>query len=1116
MAREYVARANIDISIAKTRASFMEAVRLSQSMRSQIERDVAAIDVAFGRIKTPNITINVDSQRIKAELAEITQATRAFRTEVESNMRGANTSINNAIRIRTPRGFGQFSNTEVQQLLNNAPNPRPLSSFGRYSLYNASNSLNQAIPRGFGQSSNIGLQSVFNDLPKPSLLQNIARQFNLINQEIKQYANTDLGRVASSLNSTVHAMQNLSIISGVLGGFGIREAQNLQRQNALLTVFTRTQARRVETEQQIRDYAEATNQAYLTSLESANSILPTVNRYRVDMQEVLSIVQRLAILDPAQGTQGAAFAIREALSGQGRSLAARFELSLSQVNGIISRAGGDPQKVIEGLNELVNQLGLTKDQFLQLQNSGVNTLQRLGDTVREAVAVAFTPALQNVIIPLAERVIDLLNTLNNTSPALLAIAGTGALVVAGMTPVLFIVGQLVAAYNALAVAAGRASAAQLAGAGAGAGGSILSRGLGALGGLAGSAGSAVSSGIGAIAPWLLATVGGLGAGAVGGTLIGQGLANAGYGDERLRVDSGKNPFTVLLDTAKKAIISFTFLVGDGAIEVGRVLAKLGIRFLTSGDYIQSMITEAGATVSNALLLVAGGLLGIMDDLFSILPFGLGEGFRGAIAGIEALMTIGISANNNTIQEERVRRENWDNSPAMIAADAVVDTFFDGMRDSFYDWIAVAAGLDTHVESIFNNIRGIGEAAGGIFGEIRNQVTSNLAPNLRRGGEEAAIISQEREIALARQREQEMIQMAREEFDYRLGRSRALADFERSRGREAMDFDAQRQRQLEDFNAEMLKSDEEYRSELLELESNYAKDELKRAEDFGKELARIERETRENVLNAARRLDASGVRDAYRSGAQQLADATERYNDERDERQSDYAERIEELRLNNEEQRDERIRSFERQQADQLAQYNLQRQRQLEDFTRRLQDEDFDRAVRRSREIQDRAIRDRIEQEEYNKRINDLWSRLNKETSMWSNFTDSIGASFGRLRDAIAASIPEQFRLDGGKSYVPINNGTKTRGYAMGGIPPLNTKVLVGELGPELVSFPSTAYINRHNSPATQNALRGGGGNTLVVDLSGMVVNFDDPYLPALIRDRVYDTITDIFSTYRST
>ena len=259
-----------------------------------------------------------DLSALKARIREIRTEFSKFET----------VDLSNAIRIRTPRGFGQTSNIGVQGLLNNAPATRNMSSFGGYSLYNATGAIRQAIPSSFGQTSSVGAQNILNSLPKPTLLQTLSREFRTVTQAAQEFANTDLGSMTGALNSTAHAMQNLTLISGVLGGFGIREAQNLQRQNALLSVFSRTQERRIENEQQIRNYAEATHQSYLASLEAANAILPTVNRYRVDLEQVLSITQRLAILDPAQGTQGAAFAIREALSGQGRSLAARFELSL--------------------------------------------------------------------------------------------------------------------------------------------------------------------------------------------------------------------------------------------------------------------------------------------------------------------------------------------------------------------------------------------------------------------------------------------------------------------------------------------------------------------------------------------------------------------------------------------------------------------------------------------------------------------------------------------------------------------------------------------------------------------------------------------------------------------
>lgn len=70
------------------------------------------------------------------------------------------------------------------------------------------------------------------------------------------------------------------------------------------------------------------------------SLLPLTKQYKLDLQELVEVSELLAASNPQEGLEGAAFALREALSGDYTSLIERFNLSRAAINEL--KADGVP------------------------------------------------------------------------------------------------------------------------------------------------------------------------------------------------------------------------------------------------------------------------------------------------------------------------------------------------------------------------------------------------------------------------------------------------------------------------------------------------------------------------------------------------------------------------------------------------------------------------------------------------------------------------------------------------------------------------------------------------------------------------------------------------------
>lgn len=125
------------------------------------------------------------------------------------------------------------------------------------------------------------------------------------------------------------------------------------------------------------------------------------------LSELNMLAMRLSKLNPAEGLEGAAFSLKELMSGDYTSIVERFNMSRGLVRDSKARASGQAGDVtgfIKGMSELLDQQNMTEKAFWGMLDSPVAKWQELISRFRYKLAEAGTAALKAF-----EPMIDLLN-----------------------------------------------------------------------------------------------------------------------------------------------------------------------------------------------------------------------------------------------------------------------------------------------------------------------------------------------------------------------------------------------------------------------------------------------------------------------------------------------------------------------------------------------------------------------------------------------------------------------------------------------------------------------------------------------------------------------------------
>lgn len=192
----------------------------------------------------------------------------------------------------------------------------------------------------------------------------------------------------SRLGFATIGLQGLA--SGARGLAGALFGSNVAIENvqAQLTAFTGSGEESAKILQQIRDEAAKTPFAFQEMANATTMLLPASKQAGVGLMDLVKQAEVLAALNPAEGLEGAAFALREALSGDFVSLVERFNLPRKRLNEL--KEQGVP--AMEAVSIALKEMGIDASLVSNLAKTSTGRLSTLFDTLSnlKTTAVAAT------------------------------------------------------------------------------------------------------------------------------------------------------------------------------------------------------------------------------------------------------------------------------------------------------------------------------------------------------------------------------------------------------------------------------------------------------------------------------------------------------------------------------------------------------------------------------------------------------------------------------------------------------------------------------------------------------------------------------------------------------
>ncbi len=124
------------------------------------------------------------------------------------------------------------------------------------------------------------------------------------------------------------------------------------------------------------------------------------------LNELNKLAMRLSKLNPTEGMEGAAFSLKELLSGDYTSISDRFNISRSALKDSAARMAGmrgDVDGFIKGMDKLLNQQNLTEEAFEKMMDSPAAKWNRAINTFKHNLASAGATGLQS-LVPLFDKI----------------------------------------------------------------------------------------------------------------------------------------------------------------------------------------------------------------------------------------------------------------------------------------------------------------------------------------------------------------------------------------------------------------------------------------------------------------------------------------------------------------------------------------------------------------------------------------------------------------------------------------------------------------------------------------------------------------------------------------
>jgi len=219
-----------------------------------------------------------------------------------------------------------------------------------------------------------------------------------------------LGSLGSAVTSPVRALGGLTDMLGKVGlaGLGLQqlagtakaagqalgvglavEAENVAAQ---FMAFTKDATKTKEILALVRAEADKTPFSFQAMSAATAGLMPAAKAANEPLMDLVRTAEILAASNPAQGLEGAAFALREAVSGDFTSVIERFNLPRSHINQL--KAEGIP--ALEAVRRAMTEMGYDIDLVAGLASTASGKWSTFQDAIDGVKLLAATPILESL------------------------------------------------------------------------------------------------------------------------------------------------------------------------------------------------------------------------------------------------------------------------------------------------------------------------------------------------------------------------------------------------------------------------------------------------------------------------------------------------------------------------------------------------------------------------------------------------------------------------------------------------------------------------------------------------------------------------------------------------
>jgi hypothetical protein len=170
---------------------------------------------------------------------------------------------------------------------------------------------------------------------------------------------SDTGARFASAAGTMAKATALAGAAAVAAGtvIGFKFNSSVEQATAKINAFTKDQAKTAEILAHVKNEAAKTQFSFVELADAAGMLIPASKLSGVALNDLIKQAEVLAAISPEQGLSGAAFSLREALSGDFVSIVERFNLPRQRLNEL--KEQGVP--AIDAIRTALQEMGIDYD-----------------------------------------------------------------------------------------------------------------------------------------------------------------------------------------------------------------------------------------------------------------------------------------------------------------------------------------------------------------------------------------------------------------------------------------------------------------------------------------------------------------------------------------------------------------------------------------------------------------------------------------------------------------------------------------------------------------------------------------------------------------------------------